>query len=118
MKVSSKIISGFFVLMLLALAVLAYQLTVIHQMQSVNHDLSEIDMNSATIVLRLDKTAGLLSEDCKKYFIDLDPGYEHDITLYHQDFLDDLAEFRRTARSGREREATEKLAAALDDYWR
>jgi signal transduction histidine kinase len=118
MKVSSKIISGFLILMLLALAALAYQHTVINQVQKVNRDLSEINMNSATVG-RMVRIAGILNEDCKKYFgPDLDPVYDRQITGFHQDFLDYLAELRHTARSGAERAAAERLADALDGYWR
>jgi signal transduction histidine kinase len=117
MKVSSKIVSGFLTLTVLALAVLVYQLSVINRMQDVNRDLSEINMNSATIALRMEKVAGLLSEDCKKYFIDLDQGYDRQIEDYHQDFLDDLVELSKTARSPGEHASAEKLTAALDGYW-
>ena len=48
MKVSSKIVSAFLVLMLLAVVVLGNQLTVISQMQKVNRDLFEFDLSAAT----------------------------------------------------------------------
>ena len=48
MKVSSKINAGVLVLVLLALIVLANQLNVIHQMQRMNQELSDIDMKAAT----------------------------------------------------------------------
>jgi hypothetical protein len=119
MRVSSKIASGFLIVMALALAVLVYQLTVVNRMQRVNRDLSEINMNSATTALDMKKIAGLLSEDCKKYFaFDLDEVYDRQITDFHQDFLEDLAELSKTARSPSEHASTEKLAAAVDDYWR
>src|ERR1700722_18564563 len=118
MKVSRKIGSGFLVVLALALAVLVYQVTVINRMQRVNRDLSEINMNSATIVLHMQKLAGYLSEDSEKYFaIDHDPVYDRQIAGFHQDFLDGLAELRKTARSGKERESVENLAAALGAYW-
>src|SRR3954467_15082061 len=104
MKVSSKIVSGFLILMLLGLVVLFYQLSVIHQMQTVNRDLSEINMNSASIVLRLQKIAELLSEDCQKYFIDLDPVYDRQIAGFREDFQQSLGELQKTVRSPAEQE--------------
>ena len=119
MKVSSKIGAGFLVVLALAQTALVYQVTVINRMQQVNRDLSEINMNSATIVLRMQKLADLLGEDCKKYFaLDREPIYDRQIAVYHQDFLDGLSELRKTARSVKERESVESLATALDTYWR
>jgi two-component system sensor histidine kinase GlrK len=118
MKVSSKIISGFLVLMLLAIVVVANQLSAIHQMRAVNQELSEINVKSATTVLQMQKLADLLGEDSRKYFAGLDPLYAQQIADVRSDFLEDLARLRETARSGREQEGTTALAKALDDYWR
>src|SRR3954468_7545873 len=99
MKVSSKIISGFLTLMLLALVVLLNQLSVIHQMQAVNRDLSELNMNSATTVLKLKETADNLSEDSQKYLVGLGPSYGQQVLNLRQDFLETLTELRKTAHS-------------------
>ena len=67
MKVSSKIISGFLILMLLAISVVAYELSVIYLMQGVNRELAEIDVKSAETALDMEKLTGLLDEHSKKY---------------------------------------------------
>src|SRR5437773_1900055 len=118
MRVSSKIISGFLILMLLGLVVLANQLSLIHKMQLINRDLSEINMNSAITVLRMRELTDVLNNDSRKYFAVRDSIYENLINESRQDLLDDLARLQKTVRSAAEREATAKLAAALDDYWR
>jgi signal transduction histidine kinase len=117
MRVSSKIISGFLILMVLTIIVLAQQLSVIHRMQSVNRDLSEINLSSATTALRLQKLTDVLYEDSRKYFGTLDPIYEQQFADFRNDFLQDLAQLQKTAASDRERAATESLATAADDYW-
>jgi signal transduction histidine kinase len=117
MKVSSKIIAGFLILMLLGIVVLANQLSVIDQMQAINRDLSEIDMNAASTVLRLEELAGVIKEDSRKYFATGDPIYDQQITELRQEFQSSLAGLRKTARSDREHAETEKLASALQDYW-
>src|ERR1051325_1113090 len=116
MKVSSKIIAGFLVLMLMALVVLANQLNVIHRMQSINHDLSEINMNAASAALRMEEVAGVIKEDSRKYFATGDPIYDQQIADLREEFQASLAGLQKNARSTRERAESEKLARALQDY--
>ena len=118
MKVSSKIILGFLVLMVLAILVAGNQLSAIHQMQAVNHDLSEINVKSATIVLEMEKLADLLGEDAKKYFSLSEPlQYERQLTDVHDDFLEGLAGLRSNAKSEGEQKEIARLQEALDDFW-
>ena len=85
MKVSSKIIAGFLILMLLTIVVLANQLSVIHQMQSINREISEIDMNAASTVLRMQEVAAVIKEDSRKYFATGDPIYDQQISDLRQE---------------------------------
>ena len=118
MKVSSKINAGVLVLVLLALIVLANQLNVIHQMQAINRDVSEIDMNAASTVLRMEELSSFIKEDTRKYFATSDSlVYERQIADVRQELLDDLAALKKTARSDRERSETANLSDALDNYW-
>src|SRR5688572_27436593 len=96
MRVSSKIFSGFLILMLLSVVILANQLSVIHQMQAVNQDLLSINVVSATNVLRMQKLTDLLEDDAKKYLVSLDPIYDRQIVDVRQEFLERLARLRTT----------------------
>ena len=116
MKVSSKIIAGFLIVMLLAIVVLANQLSVIHQMQAINRELSEVDMNAASAVLRMEEVAAVIKEDSRKYFATGDPIYDQQIAELQQDFQSSLAGLRKNARSERERAETQKLASAIEDF--
>ena len=117
MKVSSKIIAGFLILMLLALVVLGNELNVIHRMQTINRDLSEINMNAASAVLRMEEVAALIKEDSRKYFATADPIYDEQIVDLREEFQTSLAGLQKYARSDRERTESEKLASALANYW-
>jgi two-component system sensor histidine kinase GlrK len=117
MKVSNKIIAGFLILMLLAVIVLANQLSVIHQMQAINRDLSEIDMNAASAVLRMEELAKVIKEDSQKYFATGDSIYDQQIADLRQEFQTRLDGLKKNGRSGREHAEVEKLATALEDYW-
>src|SRR5262245_44722967 len=118
MKVSSKIISGFLVLILLAIVVLANQLSAIHQMQAVNRELSEINVKSARTVLEMQELAELLEEYARKYFeVALDTQYDGQISGTRSDFIELLARLGQTANSEREKADLVKLTEALDGYW-
>jgi len=117
MKVSSKIIAGFLILMLVAIVALANQLSVIHQMQAINHDLSEINMNLASTALRMQELASIVEEDSRKFFVTHDAIYERQIAEIRQEFLGKLEILEKTGRSKREIAENEKLRSALTNYW-
>src|SRR5215831_15964066 len=118
MKVSSKIISGFLVLMLLAISVVAYELSVVYQMQAVNRELADIDIKAAATALDMEKVSDLLDEYSKKYFGGLDALYDKKTAGYRDDLLEDLGQLQKAAHSDSERAATGKVREALDSYWR
>src|SRR5215831_12979456 len=117
MKVSNKIISGFLVAMLLAIAVLANQLRVVHQMQNVNRVISDVDMNAARTALDMQKIADDITEDSKKYFAGLDDIYEQKLVEHRSDFLVAIAQLDKAALNDSERAAITKLREAVDCYW-
>jgi two-component system sensor histidine kinase GlrK len=117
MKVSNKIIAGFLVLTLLAVIVLGNQLRVIDTMQSVNNDLAEIDIPDATTVLDMENLVEVLNDDTKKYFFITTDPYADLIAASRNDFQKDLARLSQNTRSESEREVTQKLGDALDEYW-
>src|SRR5438552_10456951 len=116
MKVSSKIIAGFLILMLVAIVAIANQLSVIHQMQAINHDLSEINMNLASTALRLQELASIVAEDSRKFLVTHDAIYERQIAEIRQEFLGKLEILEKTGRSKREIAENEKLRSALANY--
>jgi signal transduction histidine kinase len=116
MKVSSKIVLGFAILLLVALVSIWYQITVIHRMQSVNQDLSELNIMSATTALSIWQDTQTLTQDSKKYFLD-NKVYAELIAQTRDDILDGISALQETVRSERERKETENLKTALDDYW-
>ncbi len=117
MKVSTRTISGFGILMLLAFAALGYQLRVIHQMQSINRDLSAINFRSASTALRMVQTSGTIREFSGKYFVSGDD-YLAPLQNEREQFLRDLAELQNTVRSEKERSQLQQLSEAIADYWK
>lgn len=116
MRVSTKIVAGFAVLLGLTCIGLAYQVSVIHQMQSINQDLSAIDLRSASVALRIIQLGQTLEEFSLKYFVTEDPIYERQIDKVKQEFLSNLTEMRDNVRSERERAEVERMFLTLDEY--
>ena len=104
--------------MLVSVIVTANQRSIIHQMQAINRDISEINMNAALTALRTQELAAEILEDSRKYFVTEDPSiYDGLIGEVRLELLDAIAMLEKSARSDRERAETQKLADALADYW-
>ena len=117
MKVSTKVICGLGILMLLAFAALGYQVSVIQQMQSINRDLSAINFQSAFITLNLSQLSATIKEFSQKYFVAYDPIYDRQLEEMRKEFGEDIHDLRKNVRTDRERMAVEQLSLAIDDYW-
>ncbi|HYR88572.1 MAG TPA: ATP-binding protein [Terriglobia bacterium] len=119
MRVSTKVICGLGILMLLAFAALGYQVSVINQMQSINQDLSAINFQSAFVMLNLVQLSKTITEFSQKYFISSDPAiYDRQLEEIRKEFGEGLDELRKTVRTNREHVAVEQLSHAIDDFWR
>jgi len=117
MKVSTKVICGLGILMLLAFAALGYQVSVIQQMQSINRDLSAINFQSAFITLNLSQLSATIKEFSQKYFVAYDPIYDRQLEEMRKEFGEDIHDLRKNVRTDRERMAVEQLSQAIDGYW-
>ena len=116
MRVSTRIILGFVILLAIAFAGLGYQLSVIRQMESINRDLSLVNFHAASTALEMLQLVDTIKEFSKKYFAVVDPIYQRQLEDYQKDFLESLTDLRKTVRSNNERAQTERLAEAFDDF--
>ncbi len=116
MRVSTRIILGSSVLIILTLVALAYQVSAIHQMQSVNRDLASMDFLAASTALRMLQEGEAIEEFSKKYFTVDPPFYETQFGDALVDFSDDLNLLVRTVRSKEEVIEAERLTKAWDDF--
>jgi signal transduction histidine kinase len=117
MRVSTKTVSGFGILLGLACISLAYQVSVLHQMQSINRDLSAINMRSASAALQAIQLGETLEEFARKYFVAGDPIYERQLQGVHDEFLSNLAILQSTVRSDRERLEVAGMAVTFNQFW-
>src|SRR5437016_9898140 len=119
MKVSTRIIGGFGILLLVAIAALAYQVSVIHRMQSINRTLSQVNFEAAASVQTMEQQILDLEADCRKYFVlNGDPTYGRALADLRNEFSVDLGSLETNARTPRERNALKELSSAWATFWR
>src|SRR5262245_14738568 len=116
MRVSTKTVSGFGILLMLACIGLAYQVSVLHQMQSINRDLSAVNFHAASTALRTMQLGDTLEEFTQKFFATGDPIYEHQLEGVEQEFLNNIADMQNTVRSDRERSEVRRMALTFEEF--
>jgi len=113
MKVSTRIIAGFGVLILFALAVLWYQVRVIRHLDAINTTLSDLNFRYADTSLDLQYKQGRVVEFAEKYYSIGDPFYK---TLF-LDAASNVENILKTLRQGSisdaETQAVEQLSSSL-----
>lgn len=116
MKVSSRVVSGYAVFLALLSAVLAYQTVVVHQMRTINRDLSGISFRAALSSLQLIRDRDLVEEYSKKSFVGRDPDYLARLREYQLDFETTLATIRSMASSATEQAAVSLLTRTWQEF--
>jgi signal transduction histidine kinase len=116
MRVSTRIISGFIILMTLGLVALAYQVLSIHRMQDINADLSAINFRAAAVILRLDHDAEAIHEFTEKRFTTGDPIYDSLLDQVVQEFDQEIADLQMTVGPNSPIVEVTRLVAAWNDY--
>ena len=109
MKVSTRVVSGYAVFLALLSAVLAYQTVVIHQMRTINRELSGVSFQAALNSLQLIRDRDLVEEYGKKFFVRRDPDYLTRLREYQRDFETTLETMRSKASSPNEKAAISNL---------
>lgn len=116
MKIATKLTVGYGILIALMIAVLGYQVTLIHTMNSINRDLSQMNFHAAMISLQLLREVDQLDEYTKKLFITRDAGYAQRLAEIRQSIGKELAEIQPLGRSELESEALGKLSGVWGNY--
>src|SRR5215831_4292350 len=91
MRVSTRIITGFAVLLILGAATAIYQISIIHRMQKINEDISQVNFEVAGIVQKMSQDLFDLEDYARKYFaLKGDPLYEREMEDFRKGFAADL----------------------------
>ncbi len=110
MRIATKIISGYGILIVITSALLAYQVLAIYRLESTVRNLSSVDFRSGRLSLELMRGRDVVAEYTAKYFVTGDSDYFNLLNEQRDSFERTLAEFRSTVRSKPESDESQRLA--------
>ena len=110
MKVSTMIIAGYLVLILLTVAVLSYQVYTIQQLNDINGKLANANVSNALTSLYLKYHEGLIADGAVKYYGTRYPQYLDQFQTFGDLFEGDLKALRTNATSDSELQAIEQVS--------
>jgi methyl-accepting chemotaxis protein len=110
MKITSKIIAGYGILIVLMAGLLAYELFALHRMQSISRDLSSVNFRASIASLQLMRERDLVEEYVRKYFLVGDPQYKRALVEFQEQFEATLEVVVVNARSVKEKEGAGRLS--------
>ena len=111
MRISNKIASGYTVLILLIVAVFSYQLSLLHQMQTITRDLGGLNFRSALLSLELLRDLEQVKEFTLKLFATGgDAGYAGQLAEMRQGFTVSLENLKALQLSPAEHAEVDQLA--------
>ena len=114
MKVTTRIISGYGLFIVLLAAMATYQAITVKRMQSINDALQETNFQYAVFCLQALKDQELVEEYVRKSFALGDPDYLSQLEEYSKDYETQIIKLRDMAVSAQARETTKRL----DLLWR
>jgi hypothetical protein len=117
MKVSTRIVLGFAVLVALAVGPLLYQVSAIYKMQSVNRQLASIEFPAAAAALEMSRAyAREIEEYSKKYFEIGDEIYGKLIDEVSREYSDRLKVLQTTVKNQKDLAEVDRLTRAWEKY--
>lgn len=116
MKIATKLTAGYGILIAVLIAVLAYQVSLIHTMKSITRDLSQMNFRVAMISLQLLREVDQIEEYTRKLFITKDSGYARRLTEIRERFQKGLSEIAPLGRSPQASRALSDLSLGWQSY--
>ena len=110
MRIATKVISGFGILIFLMVALLIYEVFTIYRMQLIITKLSDVSFETADTALRLRNDIDLVEEFTKKSFASEDPGYRNRLDEYGALFETELQKIESGSRTSEERAEIQRLS--------
>ncbi len=117
MRISTQIISGYGILIVITSAMLMYQVIAIRRLEYTVSNLSSVDFKSGRLSLELMRARDLVEENTRKYFVMGDTDYMNLLEEQRGSFERTLAELRSTVRSRREADESDRLVQTWGVFW-
>ncbi|MGB5892044.1 MAG: HAMP domain-containing sensor histidine kinase, partial [Thermoanaerobaculia bacterium] len=116
MTVAGKLATGFSLLIALLLAVVLYDLALVHRLAASHHSLSEINFRATTTALDAIRHLNQLDEFTRKLVVTRDPAYAERLEELHIGFESHLQELRSLGLSRAEGNAVASLSKLWTEY--
>ena len=116
MKISTKIVLGYGVLIALITVLVAYQGYAIHRMQTISRNLSRVNFIASIASLQLMRDRDLVEEYTKKYFAINAPEYDSALRDFEREMESTLHEIRASGRTPAEQDAIARLGRDWRDF--
>ncbi len=113
MRIRTRITSGYLVLILAMASVLLYQAYVIHRMQTINRNLSNINVRAASLPLSMKADLTQIEDTAQKLFLLEDPRYLESLHQFRVSFERWIAQIELLTISESERVEFNRLK----DFW-
>ncbi len=109
MKITTRIISGYGLFIVLLAGMAIYQAITVNRMQSINRTLRETNFQNALTCLQALRDHELVEEYARKSFALADPDYLDQLKEFQKDYETQIVKLRKNAVSLEEREAIMRL---------
>ncbi|MBI4458752.1 MAG: HAMP domain-containing histidine kinase [Acidobacteria bacterium] len=116
MRIATKIAAGYGVLILLVLGVLTYQMILMGRVQSINQDLSRINLRASIISLQLLRDLDQVEEFTRKYYATADAGYSAQREEMRNGFSQDFQDLLSLPLSEREKQEIDRLSGLWNEF--
>jgi signal transduction histidine kinase len=114
MKITTRIISGYGLLIAILAGLVVYQVITIRRMSSISRTLSQINFQNARDCLQSMRDRDLVEEFTKKAFLSSD--YLENLRMHQEDFQRSMRGLGSHANSGEEQEQLKRLSQDWDGY--
>jgi len=114
MKITTRIASGYGLLIALLAGLVVYQVMTINRMQALGRTLSQTNYKNVRDSLQVMRDGDLVEELTEKFFAS--PGYADSLRAQQEDFERSLGEMRAHAQSDEEKAEVKRLALLWDAY--
>lgn len=115
MKITTRIILGYAVFIVILAGLVIYQVYTINHLQSINKTLKEINYRNAETSLRAMRDLDLVEENALKSLVD-PLFYLKQLAGYRNDYEADVKELQRNAISGEEGDSVKRLAKSWESF--
>jgi two-component system sensor histidine kinase GlrK len=116
MKITTRIISGYGLFIVVLMGLVVYQIITINRMQSINRALSGINFQNALACLQALRDLDLVEEYTRKSFALADPDYLKQLREFQKAFETSVMEIKSHANTDEESAAVKRLGQLWDSY--